>query len=155
VKGATVCATHGGTAPQVKARAEARLAEQAMHAEVAKLGVPLEVDPREAFLQTIFLRAAEVEFYRRRVADLSVDEALEHPIAKAYDAAVEKLARWSAKAIELRIAEHEVQVAKAYGEQMLVLLRSFAVALGLPADDERVVTAMRASLLELAPRRVT
>lgn len=45
VRGATVCSTHGGSAPQVKAAAERRQAEQQASAEVRRLLHDVDADP--------------------------------------------------------------------------------------------------------------
>lgn len=72
VKGATVCATHGGSAPQVRRAAEVRAAKLDAHAKaermVARAGV--DADPIEHLLDSLHRAAALVEVWGQMVADL-------------------------------------------------------------------------------------
>jgi hypothetical protein len=72
LKGATVCATHGGSAPQVKAAAKRRELERKANAEaqrmVAKAGV--EQDPIEHLLDSLYLATALVQVWGEMVADI-------------------------------------------------------------------------------------
>ena len=77
INGGTVCATHGGRAPQVVAAAARRLeqaaaVEQVRSALAEAFGerVP-EVDPAEAMLQAVSWKYSEVVFLRGKVAELS------------------------------------------------------------------------------------
>lgn len=53
IKGGTVCATHGGSSPQVKAAAARRLQERALERAAHQLGVPVVVDPGQAMLDAL------------------------------------------------------------------------------------------------------
>jgi hypothetical protein len=64
IKGAEVCRVHGGRAPQVKAAAKRRLALGEAEKELARLGVPIEVDPAEAMLQMVWEAAGNVAVLR-------------------------------------------------------------------------------------------
>lgn len=72
VKGATVCATHGGSAPQVRRKAEIRAARAEAHERaermVARAGV--DADPIEHLLDSLHRAAALVEVWGQMVADL-------------------------------------------------------------------------------------
>ena len=70
VRGATVCAAHGGRAPQVKAAAARRLALGEAIVELEQLGRPIEIEPADAMLEMVYEAAGNVAFYRRRVQDL-------------------------------------------------------------------------------------
>lgn len=72
VIGATVCATHGGAAPQVKRAAEIRAVRMAAHAQarrmVARAGV--DADPVEHLLDALQTAAAMCVIWGGMVADL-------------------------------------------------------------------------------------
>lgn len=70
VPGGTVCTSHGGRAPQVRAAAARRLEEQAAQAAVTTLGLPLDVSPTEALLEEVRWTAGHVHWLRARVQDL-------------------------------------------------------------------------------------
>lgn len=78
IRGGTVCATHGGSAPQVRAAAQARLAAREASAEAARQvavwGGRLDVNPAEALLELVQGKAAEVAYWNWRVAGLSDGE---------------------------------------------------------------------------------
>lgn len=73
VRGAAVCASHGGRAPQVRAAAGRRLALGEAIAELSKLGRPIEVDPAEAMLEMVYEAAGNVAALRRLVQQLQVN----------------------------------------------------------------------------------
>lgn len=70
VKGATVCASHGGRAPQVKAAAARRVEEQAAQAAVVTLGLPVDISPTEALLEEVRWTAGHVQWLRGKVQEL-------------------------------------------------------------------------------------
>jgi hypothetical protein len=70
VPGANVCVKHGGGAPQVQRAAARRLALGEAHAELQRLGHPVEIDPSEAMLEMVFEAAGNVAVLRRLVQDL-------------------------------------------------------------------------------------
>jgi hypothetical protein len=68
--GAEVCVMHGAGAPQVRRAAARRLALAEAHAELVKLGHPLEIDPAEAMLEMVYEAAGNVAVLRRLVQQL-------------------------------------------------------------------------------------
>lgn len=74
IVGGTVCATHGGSAPQVKAAAERRLLERQALLAVESFGLPREVDPHEALLEELHRTAGAVSWLGAVVADLERGE---------------------------------------------------------------------------------
>lgn len=68
--GSTVCAQHGGKAPQVMAAAQRRLAEQAAVVAAATYGLPREVDPGQALLEEVHRTAGHVAWLGVQVAGL-------------------------------------------------------------------------------------
>ena len=70
VPGADVCRYHGGSAPQVKARAAARVIEEKATAAVRTLGLPIDISPTEALLQEVQWTAGHVKWLREKVQEL-------------------------------------------------------------------------------------
>jgi len=67
--GGTVCASHGGSAKQVRAAAARRSAEQAAREAVVTLGLPVDVTPTEALLDEVRWTAGHVHWLRAKVAE--------------------------------------------------------------------------------------
>lgn len=80
IRGGSVCNTHGGSAPAVRAKAAERLEQQRQRAAAARLGCPSEVDPADALLALIYEAAGNVEFYRSLVAELPTHPAADSPV---------------------------------------------------------------------------
>lgn len=74
IPGGTVCRYHGGAAPHVAARAAVRHAAELAEADAAKavalFGGKRDLHPAQALLELVQRKAAEVEYWRARVADL-------------------------------------------------------------------------------------
>lgn len=70
IKGSTVCPSHGGRAPQVKAAAARRLALGEAVKELDRLGRPIEVDPATAMLDMVYEAAGNVAVLRQLVQGL-------------------------------------------------------------------------------------
>lgn len=68
ITGGTVCPTHGGSAPQVKAAAQRRhVRRQAEEEWVNTFGSPIETDPTQAVLDVLSWTAGHVAWLRDRV----------------------------------------------------------------------------------------
>lgn len=74
ITGGTVCPSHGGNAPQVRALAARRLEQRAAEAAVVTLGLPVDVTPTEALLDEVRWTAGHVAWLRTKVAELEVDD---------------------------------------------------------------------------------
>jgi len=74
VRGGEVCRMHGGQAPQVRAAADRRVAEQAARAAVATYGLPRDIDPGDALLEEVCRTAGHVAWLEQQVRALSPDE---------------------------------------------------------------------------------
>ena len=73
INGGTVCAMHGGKAPQVEAKAAERLAEQEVTKALAKLDIEPIGDPYEAFEQATAEAIGIKALVRKKLAE--IDEA--------------------------------------------------------------------------------
>lgn len=172
VTGATVCAVHGGSAPQVKAHA-------AVRAEVSKwqLGDAVD-DPGEVLLRLVTQSRMRVEQYaaeiERKVAELGpgmtlesvlvgdtlvVGEFSETKVGEYIRGLVQleaqerdRLANFCAKAIAAGLAERTVRMAERQGEMLAAVLMSIigSTILGL-SDAQRKVfpDVVRAELATL------
>jgi hypothetical protein len=118
------CKFHGGTLPNhVKAAAkeEYRLL----------LGKPIEINPLDALLWCIKIRAGEVKWLGDRMADLDEKDWVEdtmvgkqfHLYARERQHAMADLARYSQMAISLGIAERAVKLAETYGELLAQFIK--------------------------------
>lgn len=70
IRGARVCGSHGGRAPQVKRAAAARLAEEEARKAVVTLGLPRVVGPGEALLEEVHRSAGHVAWLAEKVREL-------------------------------------------------------------------------------------
>lgn len=111
------CKIHGGTAPM-----HMRHAAKQMAADF--LGTPLEINPLDALLWCIKIRAGEVKWLSDRMAELDKDKWIEatmvgkqfHLYARERQKAMSDLTKFSQIAISLGIAERAVKMAETYGE---------------------------------------
>ncbi|WP_210651324.1 hypothetical protein [Nocardioides sp. SYSU D00065] len=161
IPGGTVCAMHGGKAPQVVAAAEARLqARQALLAAEA-FGLPREVDPHTALLEELHRTAGAVQWLGAIVADLEreaitwgrVKETHGTQLEKGTDngttnaAAVnvwvrlwqeerDRLAKVAKTCVDVGIEERRVRLAESAGQQLAAVIRSVLDRLEL-SDGQR------------------
>ncbi|QFG09625.1 hypothetical protein HYQ00_gp81 [Arthrobacter phage TripleJ] len=175
VPGATRCGRHGGKAPQVKAAAERRIAEQEAKEQVTKavrtLGLPVDVDPGKALLDEIHWTAGHVAWLREKVQELEADElvwgkekhedgvgpqgVVDVTTEKAapsvwYDLYLkerEHLAKVCALALRAGIEERRVKLAENQGLLVADVIRRILNALGLTPEQQLLVP-------EIVPREL-
>jgi hypothetical protein len=118
------CKLHGGSVPNhIKAAAKDE------HRKL--LGHKREIDPHEAIIECIQLRAGEVQWLSEAMADLDKKDWVENTIAgkqfhlyaRERQAAMNDLVRFSQIAISLGIAERHIKMVETYGELLAGLLR--------------------------------
>lgn len=153
IEGGTVCRSHGGNAPQVRAAAEARLAEQRAMAEVQRLGLPVEVDPVQALLEDLYEKAGLCAWLRVEVEALDGtdgspilgrnrhQERVLHPVYVAWTHAMEARANAAALCVKVGIAERQVAIAEKQGELIAQVIRAALADLGLTAEQQRAALA--------------
>lgn len=159
IKGGVVCHIHGGSAPQVRAKANERLAVAEMHAELARIGRPVEVDPGEALLQVVWADAGNVGALRLQVEALDPDdyagatgnkhktnEAAPHVLVTMYRNALDDLARHSKMAIDAGIEERRVRIAERDTERLFTAVQKALLTIGDEGVRERFVQALAGEL---------
>lgn len=175
VPGATRCGRHGGKAPQVKAAAQRRLAEQEAKEQMTKavrtLGLPIDVDPGKALLDEIHWTAGHVAWLRDKVQELEAEQlvwgktqhddgvgpqgVVDVTTEKAapsvwYDLYLkerEHLAKVCALALRAGIEERKVKLAESQGLLVADVIRRILGALGLTPEQQQLVP-------EIVPREL-
>jgi hypothetical protein len=134
--GTGACKYHGGTTPShVKSAAKDQYR--------LLLGTPIEIDPIEAILTCIRIRAGEVQWLSDRMEELDRDAWVEntmtgkqfHLYARERQKAMQDLVRFAQIAISLGIAEKAVRLAETYGELLAQYTKGIIDEL-LPHLDE-------------------
>lgn len=178
VKGARVCRNHGGSAPQVKAAAARRRAEEQAAKAVALFGAPKDVEPSQALLDLVHWTAGEVEYWREQVRALAAEDPAaltwgltdhergvgpQGPIDKtthqarpniAYVmlyAAQDRLAQYATAALKAGVEERRVRLAESQGSLVADVIRRILDALALTPEQQQLVpTVVPAQLRALA-----
>jgi hypothetical protein len=136
-KGIGKCRLHGGTAPSHNARAAALDAYDF-------LGVPIEMNPLDALLWCIKIRAGEVKWLSDRMQELDQKDWVEdtmigkqfHLYARERTKGLQDLAKFSQIAISLGIAERAVKLAETYGELIAMYTQNLLNDLWPHLDSE-------------------
>lgn len=161
IKGATVCRTHGGSAPQVQAKAEQRLLERQALVAAEAFGLPREVDPHSALLEELHRCAGAVQWLGAIVADLQRDEigwgrvkethgtqlekGTDNGVTKAAQVNVfvrlwqeerDRLAKVAKTCVDVGIEERRVRLAESAGQQLAAVIRAVLDRLEL-SDGQR------------------
>jgi hypothetical protein len=119
------CKYHGGSMPQhVKAAAKTELRRL--------LGEEKEMNPFEAIMWCIRIRAGEVEWLGQKLSELETEKWIEdtlvgkqfHLYARERQAAMTDLVRFSQIAISMGIAERYVRLAEVYGHTIAKLIET-------------------------------
>lgn len=161
IKDATVCRTHGGSAPQVREQAERRRAERQAVLAVETFGLPVEVDAHTALLQELHRTAGAVQWLGAIVADLDRDELVWGRIREVHgvqqdegqQAKTTKQAGTNAfvrlwqeerkhlvtvakSCVDVGIEERRVRLAESAGQQLASVIRAVLDRLDL-TDEQR------------------
>lgn len=163
IAGAQVCRLHGGSAPQVKAKA-------AVRAEVMSWGLgDVHVDPGETLLRLVSQAATRAQRYAAELEDLVAESpnlrsAL---VAEAHGefgpvgeyirglavleaAERDRCAGFAAKAIAAGLAERTVRLAERQGELLAQALRAVLGELELSAEQRAAVPGLLRRHLHVA-----
>jgi len=145
------CKYHGGNAPnhiKSAARKEYRIL----------FGTPMEINPLDALLWCIRVRAGEVKWLSDRMAELQQKDWIEesimgkqfHLYARERQKALNDLARFSQQAISLGIAERAVKMAETYADLLARLIQGILGDLELtPEQRARAPMIVRRHLIAI------
>jgi hypothetical protein len=163
VNGARVCSAHGGQAPQVKAKAAGRIAEEQARKAVETYGLPRDISPTDALLEEVRYSAGHVAWLRARVAELEADSLVwgitEEAEKNATEFAGTDVTRSAAvnvwldlyfrerkhlldltkTAISVGIEERRVRLAEAQGSLMNDVIRRILARLSLSPDQSALL----------------
>lgn len=161
IVGGTVCAMHGGSAPQVRAAADQRLLDRQALLAAEAFGLPREVDPHTALLEELHRTAGAVQWLGAIVADLdqgsivwgrvrdkvggedhgTTSEARPNAFVSLWQVERKHLVEVSRACISAGIEERRVRLAEQAGQQLAAVVRAVLDRLGL--SDEQLVLAAR------------
>lgn len=103
IAGGSVCVTHGGRAPQVRAAATARVEKAKLAAEMTRAAVTFgarrDIDPVDGLLELVALGSGHVAWLAARVAELD-------PKVLTVGVAEQRIAADGAKTVVIRSAPH-------------------------------------------------
>jgi hypothetical protein len=119
IRGATVCRMLGGAAPQVKAKAAARVFVDSLGKRLTQVPDGYSVDPTEALVGMISRSAFMAATWEAEIAALDDGEADELRMLLAqYDAERDRCARFSKWAIDAGVTERQVRLAEQQGQKI-------------------------------------
>lgn len=155
MNGATVCRAHGGAAPQTRAAASRRLAEDKATRSLARQGVRPLGDPLAAFSDIAAEAVAVKEWAAGHVAELQDQltirdakgtEQLREVVA-LYERAMDRAGRLLAEYVRLGIAERQVALTEAQAAMLAAVLDRVLTGVGLDPADPAVRRVVHAELL--------
>jgi hypothetical protein len=155
VRGATVCPSHGGRAPQVQRAAELRLAEATVRASLAEQGVTLIGNPLEAFQRLTSEVVAFKEFAAAHMARLGDrltgydkdDMEYLRAAVTLYERALDRAGRFLHDWVRLGLDERLVQVTEGQATIMVEVLTATLRDLGHDIHQAEVAGTLRRHLL--------
>ena len=162
IEGGTVCRSHGGAAPNVKAAAARRVAEARAAEEMRLLAAPVDISPGDALIELVQWTAGEVRYWRAEVSllaeadpdaltwgrtrhedgigpegpiDKTTTEAVPHVAYRMLTDAQDRLARYAAAALRAGVEERRVRLAEDQGALVAQVIRAILDDLHLTADQ--------------------
>jgi hypothetical protein len=156
--GGTVCQTHGGRAPQVRAAAARRLVTERVTADAAAILAHEGVDPLADPVEALARLASEAQAFKlalaARVNDLSSvrfmasgagTEQLRSEVA-LYERALDRTARFLEMLAKLGYEDRRTRVLERDADAVEALCRGLVLALGFQWGDARVQEAWTGQL---------
>lgn len=162
VAGGLVCHKHGGSAPQVRAKAAARIAEHQARYAAEKLAVPIDTTPEQALIDEVKRAAGMVAFYQARIEEIDADdrdslvwgktkedmsgefpgptyEAVPNVWLQLWNQERDRLTRVATAAIKAGIEERRVKLAEQEGALVAAVIRRILDQLGLTPEQVALV----------------
>lgn len=137
IRGGSVCSTHGGSAPQVRAKAEERLLHRRAVLEAETLGLPREIDPHTALLEELHRTAGAVQWLGAVVADLERGKVAGDSVyVRLYADERDRLVKVAKTCVDVGIEERRVRLAEQAGAQLAAVVRAVLDRLELSADQQ-------------------
>lgn len=165
-EGSLVCNIHGGKAPQVAAKANARAQQRAVIDLLQNLGTPTEIDPGQALLDLIAAKNGEVVWLRAMVQSIEQDKltwgTADHesgigqqgPIDKITQKAAvniwwemlrkaeDQLASYASQALRAGIEERRVRIAENQGNLIVGVIRRILDRLQLNSEQRGLISTV-------------
>src|SRR5580765_154386 len=150
--GEGACKLHGGSVPSHGVKIAKRHARSA----AIMMGAPLEINPLDAIIWCIQIKAGEVQWLSEKMENLQEKEWIEdslagrrfHLFARQRDEATKSLVEFSKIAITLGLAERAVKLAEQYGAMLAALIKGILGDLQLtPEQQERAPSIIRKHLI--------
>lgn len=169
VRGATVCVTHGGASPQVRAAAARRQAEEKAAKTMRLFAAPVDIDPAHALLELVQWTAGEVRYWRAEVERIAADtpdaltwsrqahedgytsgdqggpfeksteQAVPHVAYRMLTDAQDRLAKYAAAALRAGVEERRVRLAEDQGALVAQVIRRILERLDLLEWQQELV----------------
>ena len=152
--GVGACKWHGGATPTHQKSADYRSSRN----QAILLGAPKEINPLDAIIWVIQIRAGEVDWLSEEIVKLEEDKWYEHTIGgrqfnllvRARNEAMKELVNASAMAIKLGLAERAVKLAEQYGEMLASLIKGITDDLELTEEQkEKLPYIVRKRLIQV------
>lgn len=147
VKGAKVCATHGGKAPQVKAAAERRVAEQAAEKAARTYGLPVAIPADRALLDELHRTVGHVTWLGALIGDMDQDGLTQwgeggkqaSVWVGLYQDERRHLAKVAKDVLGTSLAERQVKLAEEQGALLAAVIGRILDRLGLTEQQQGLV----------------
>lgn len=174
IVGGTVCTMHGGKSGLVKAAAERRVQQGALHAAAVTYGLPIDVSPTQALLDEVQWTAGHVAWLRDRIQELeqseltwgrteyregagekgsewkTVERAGPNVLLDLYERERKHLVAVTTAALSAGIEERRVQLAEHQGQIVAQVLKLSLTDLGHDPSDPAVLKVVATRLREMA-----
>lgn len=148
IRGGTVCPSHGGSAPQVRAKAEERVADQEFNKAMRRELARLEVDPVDDPLTVLSMLAGQALAFKDALAervntlqsiryeDMRGSEQLRSEVA-LFERAMDRCERFCSSMAKLNIDERRARVEEKQVELVKHALASALADMGMGPAEQR------------------